>query len=158
MTDIAKKSFWGKGIWLAYGLFVVFILGIASFAAYQHFDLVESDYYEHGLKYQQQIDKTRLAIQQQKQPTITYSFDPLQISICFPNTDSPMTVTGTVLFFRPSAAGYDINQEIKLDEHGCQTILDKRLMTGYWRVKVDWIEAKQSYYYEQQLFVEKSGK
>lgn len=157
MTTTKNKSFWGKGIWLAYGSFVVFILAMVAFAAYQHFDLVESDYYEKGLQYQKQIDKSNRTTQQQKQPILSYSFDPLQVSLCFPTSEALQPVTGTILFFRPSAAAYDIKDSLKLNEQECQIVQDKRLIPGNWRVKIDWEENGQSYYYETQLLIEKSG-
>ncbi len=154
MTQQKPKSLWGKGVWIAYGTFVLFMLGIVAFAAYQHFDLVEPDYYEKGLEYQHRLDGSARTRTEQKQPVISFTSDLKQIQICFPHSEAADVMKGTILFFRPSTAAYDIRDSLTLDASGCQTIMDTRLMPGYWRVKIDWIENSQQYYYEQQLFLE----
>ena len=52
-----KGMGWGKGVWLIFGGFVVFILGCVAFASMQRFDLVTTDYYARQIAYQDQIEK-----------------------------------------------------------------------------------------------------
>ena len=51
-----KPSRWGLAVVLSTVGFVVFLLVLVVLASFQDFSLVESDYYQKGLKHQDRID------------------------------------------------------------------------------------------------------
>ena len=53
------KSNWGKGITILISGFVIFMLGLVGFASFQSFNLVETDYYQKEINYQDHIDKVK---------------------------------------------------------------------------------------------------
>lgn len=148
-----KGSFWGKGVWLIYGGFVVFILGCVAVVAVQHIDLVESDYYEKGLDYQKQINKIELG--NSMAPIVATSINDNSVLIDFSLSANKRDLKGTILFYRPSDAGLDFEVPLQLNKSGRQNVLDSRLRPGNWRLKITWQAGQESYYSEHQIFVPK---
>jgi hypothetical protein len=146
-----KGSFWGKGVWLIYGGFVVFILGCVAVVAMQHIDLVESDYYEKGLDYQKQIKRIELG--SREAPSVAINTNNKSIEIDFNPSVITTDFKGTILFFRPSDSRLDFEIPLKLETSGSQNVLDNRLKSGYWRIKITWQAGHESYYSEHQIFV-----
>lgn len=144
-------SLWGKGVWLLYGGFVAFILACVAIVAMQHIDLVESDYYEKGLDYQKQIKRIELG--SGEAPTVALNNDDESVLIGFNPSIIIPDFTGTILFFRPSDSRLDFEIPLKLDSSGSQKVLDNRLKSGYWRVKIAWQARQESYYSEHQIFM-----
>ena len=146
-----KGSFWGKGVWLIYGGFVLFVLGCVAVAAIQHIDLVESDYYEKGLDYQKQIKKIEMG--SREAPAVTALTDKMGIIVNFETAYITPDFKGTVLFFRPSDARLDFEIPLRLNKSGEQEITDTRLQNGFWRVKINWQTVGESYYSEYKIFI-----
>jgi hypothetical protein len=146
-----KESFWGKGVWILYGGFVLFILGCVAVVAVQHIDLVESDYYEKGLDYQKQIK--RIEMGSNEAPSVGTTLGNKGITINFNPEYISRDFKGKVLLFRPSDARLDFEIPLKLDSLGYQDIRDSRLQKGYWRVKISWQADGDSYYSEHQVFI-----
>lgn len=148
-----KESFWGKGVWLIYGGFVVFILGCVAVVAVQHIDLVESDYYEKGLDYQKQINRIELG--NRMAPVVELNISDNSVIVDFSLSANDNDLKGTILFYRPSDAGLDFEIPLKLDKSGRQGVLDSRLRAGNWMVKIAWQSGQDFYYSEHQIFKEK---
>jgi hypothetical protein len=147
-----KGGFWEIGIWFVYVGFVVFILGCVAFVAFRRTDLVEFDYYEKGLEYQRQIGKIQMG--RNERPQITYSQSRAMVTLVFPDSQISDSISGSILFFRPSDADEDFEIPIKLNSNNIQTVNDKRLGKGFWRVKINWQISDQKYYYENQINIE----
>lgn len=146
-----KRGIWGFGVWALYGAFVLFILSLAAWAATQRFDLVERDYYEKGLAYQTQIDGSRRALRD-GEPRLEYNRSARSVSLCLPLSGTPIS-EGEILFYRSSDARHDFKLTMSTDSLGCQTIADSRLIPGPWRVKCQWRFARESRYWEGELYV-----
>jgi hypothetical protein len=147
-----KGSFWEIGIWFVYVGFVVFILGCVAFVVFRRADLVEFDYYEKGLEYQRQIGKIQSGAKES--PQITYDQGRNMVTLVFPDSQISDSLSGSILFFRPSDASQDFEVAIKLNSYNIQTISDNRLGKGFWRAKINWQIGEQKYYYENQLYIE----
>ena len=155
MTDTnPKKSKWGIGIFALFGGFVLFILICVAFASMQSFDLVESDYYQKGIDYQQQIDRLNRTAASGETPTIGYDGTANAIVVAFQSTLILKKALGTVTLFRPSNAQWDRTIPLSLSSDGRQVILADSLAKGRWRVKVDWSVGDTSYYAEDFLDLE----
>lgn len=153
MSAPGKPSFWGKGIWMLYGGFVVFILTLVGWATAQRFDLVESDYYERGLAYQQRIDQVNQTKAAGQSPTAEFDKHDRALTVCFAVPPTRLE-RGTIHFFRPSDAQSDFTVPLVLDSTGCQRISDGRLQQGQWRLKYEWTAAGRPFYWEDVVFLE----
>jgi nitrogen fixation protein FixH len=149
-----KGMNWGKGVWLIFGGFVVFILGCVAFASMQRYDLVTPDYYAQQIDYQSQIDKNARTALLTEQPTIEFRNGDRTLSVAFPATFDPAQTAGTIHLFRPSNSSWDRTVPIALDAAGAQIIPAEKLVRGYWKVKVDWQSNGESYYFEQPIVIE----
>lgn len=146
-----RNSKWGIGIAALYGGFVLFILACVGYASLQHFDLVEPHYYEKTLAYQGQIDKLNRTAALAERPVISFSPMTQAVTIEFPAYQR--TVDGNLLFYRPSVAAMDFSVPLALDTLRTQTIMDRRLSSGYWRAKLTWTMNGDEYFVEQDLLV-----
>ena len=149
-----KKSKWGIGIFTLYGGFVLFILICVAFASMQSFDLVEPDYYQKGIDYQQQIDRLDRTAASGETPAIGYDATQNGIMVAFPSTVVPGEARGTITLFRPSNAQWDKTVPLNLDSEGKQVISAAALAKGRWRVKVNWTIGDSAYYAEDYMDLE----
>ena len=151
MTEKRKRLSWGVGIWILYGGFVLFILACVGFASMQSFDLVESNYYDKGIKYQGQIDKMERTRALAEQPAIRYD-NSGAIKIMFPESLVEAQLRGTIALYRPSNSRYD--KLIAIDGERQFDIIMHSLPTGLWKLKLDWRYNGQSYYNEETIIIE----
>ncbi|MCB2229620.1 FixH family protein [bacterium] len=154
MTEQKSGSSWGIGIWALYGGFVLFVLGMVLFASVQSMDLVESDYYMKGQKYQQQIDRVKRSQAMEHPLEASYDRAVDQIVLRFPEASSAGTVSGTVTLFRPSDADRDVTLPVQTDSDAKQYLPTQELAHGMWRLKVDWRWNERDYYLEKVIFIE----
>ena len=152
MNETKPRSRWGIGIAVLYGGFVLFILACVGYASLQHFDLVEPEYYERTLVYQQQIDKLSRTAALGERPTLTAEPDSGALILQFPQY--PSIATGVIRFYRPSGAGMDFSVSLALDQYNRQTIKDARLNAGFWRLKLDWHMDSCDFYIERDVMIE----
>ncbi|MEW6050397.1 MAG: FixH family protein [Candidatus Zixiibacteriota bacterium] len=152
MNETRPRSRWGIGIAALYGGFVLFVLACVGYASLQHFDLVEPEYYERTLVYQEQIDRQRRTNALAEQPSLAFESESRLLVLQFPAYSS--AVTGVIRFYRPSGAGMDFSLPLALDPTNRQTILDPRLIAGFWRMKLDWRMDSLDYYIERSVTVE----
>jgi len=150
-TTREKRSRWGIGVWLLYAGFVVFMLSLAAWAAMQRFDLVEQDYYEQSLTYQQRIEQSQRVLQGY-QPLLDYNHASQELSLCFDSLIVPDDA-GEILFYRTSDARRDFRVALHVGPDRCFHLSDRRLIPGYWRVKCLWVREGLERYWEGHVFV-----
>ncbi|MCE1190132.1 MAG: FixH family protein [Ignavibacteria bacterium] len=134
---------WGKSIALMIALFMVIWGGLLIFAFNQKVELVTPNYYEQELKYQQEIDRQKNTMHLQTEPSFSYENKALHIS--FPIKEVGNSISGSVIFYRPSDSGKDRTYKIAIDTSGLQHIPTTGLLPGLWKVKVNWQDGKQQF-------------
>jgi len=142
---------WPLGITLLFCSFVALIIGLIAFASSQDFSLVERDYYQKTLKYQQHIDQVSRSQTLDQQLTIELSMDKNSLSLIFPEDFTPARINGTVLLYRPSDPRLDRNIIINISNGNSQHIPVGALPRGLWYVKVDWQYGEDVYFDEQKV-------
>lgn len=152
MTSVHKGFSWGVGIWLLYGGFVVFILACVGFASMQSFDLVEDEYYERGVTYQNRIDKLQRTQDLVAKPVCAFTATSNAYVVTFPAPFDPDSISGTIMLYRPSNSRYDRSASIVLNSTRSMMVTMQGLPTGLWKAKLDWQYAGQTYYHEE-IFV-----
>ncbi len=153
-TKIMKLKFnWGTGIVIAMVVMVSGMLVLVSIALRQDYDLVDNDYYQKSINYQQHIEKVKNNEALPEKIKFLQSGDTLNLA--FPRLANSAEYIGTVHFYSPVEENRDLTVELKLDTSFVQTILLNKLETGRYQVKIDWNAGKMGYYHEQEIAVER---
>ncbi len=153
MTE--KKSSWGWGVAALYGGFVLFLLILVVYISFQRFEMVEGDYYNEGLKYQQHIDKVNRTMALDSSVVIRYSTSDRALDILFPSTFLPDSIRGTIQLYRPSNSLLDRSYPIDVSGDFRQIVDVDDLVPGLWKVKINWHYGADDYYSEKKIFVPK---
>lgn len=132
------KMNWGKGIVVAFALFITFILyfvfKVQSDQQYDH-EMVTEDYYKKEMGYQEQLDKSQNAHDLTNKVTIETKSEGLLIS--FPNDFDYAKIKGKVSLYRPSSQKLDFEIPISLSSSNL-LIPKTKLAGGRWDISIDW--------------------
>lgn len=145
------KFSWGTGILIFILLFVAGVIGFFIFSSRQVYYLVEEDYYEKEIRYQEQIDKMKNVQALHRQVSFIQGADTLLI--VFPDSIPPGSISGVLHIYRPSDSRMDRYVRLTPDTAGRQYIDISALTKGRFILKMDWIMEGKSYYKEESLIV-----
>lgn len=132
-------------------LFMSFIGYLVYRSFNQKIDLVADNYYEQEVKFQQQIDKTKNAIELGVAPEISVVAGGQKIT--FPEKQVNMPIEGSIYFFRASDDRMDFNVPVSLNEKGEQIIEQDKFSAGKYKVKIEWTCGGKSFYHEQYIVI-----
>lgn len=135
--------------------FVLFGTGMfvwACVAMRQNLDLVSSDYYDHEIRYQQQIDRQARTQPLQSDVKLAYDAARQTISIVLPAAHVAQAM-GSVVFYRPSDAKLDRVLKLSVNTTGEQTVDATALRAGLWKIRVQWTINGEEFYYEQRITI-----
>jgi len=145
------KFNWGTGIVLAMLIMVSGMIYLVSIAVRQDYDLVDKDYYQKSISYQQHIEKV------QKNDALTekikFELSEPSLKLTFPNLATFQEYTGEIHFYSPVAEKRDMTLKIKLDKEYIQIIDLENLEKGRYQVKIDWNVSGTGYYQEEEIAV-----
>lgn len=136
---------------LGFSLFAAGIIAMVSVSMTKNIDLVSDNYYEQGIKYQNQIDmKLNSAEFSDKIKTeikdsgllIEYSEDLIKGNF-----------SGEIKFYRSSDAKKDFKVNIETDEKGIQLIPVMNLDKGLWKVQFSFKKDNKNYFLEKSIFI-----
>ncbi len=143
------KFNWGTGVVIALLVMIAGMSYLVSIAVRQDFDLVDNDYYQKSITYQQHIEKVGNTAELEKKIVFELSADTLKLT--FPNLGNYQNFTGKIHFYSPVEARRDYSLEVKPDTAFSQTIELKNLEKGRYQVKIDWTANEVSYYQEEEI-------
>ena len=141
---------WGKKILLVYLLFVAGIVFMVMKAMNQNQDLVTNEYYEQELKYQQKIDECNRTDSIKNPVTALYIKDTFKI--VFSDYFSANDIKGNVLIYCPDDEKKDVKKEFVLSR-GNMAFAFPYNSKGFRHIKINWAINGQTYYKEQDLFI-----
>ena len=145
------KFNWGHGIALFYIVFAsVLIYFVVQSTQHDH-SLVVENYYEEDLKYQQHYEKLENSKGLKIDVTISHEPNSENIKIQFPKEKG--TVSGTILFYRPSDKSKDVKIKIEPDQNFEQSLPVSALSPGLWKLKVDWQAGGIPFYKEETVIL-----
>jgi len=146
------KFNWGTGIVLALIIMMSGMLYLVSIALRQDYDLVDKDYYQKSITYQDHIEKVRN--NEALSEKIRFELAPESLKLTFPNLANEQEYSGEIHFYSPVEAKRDLTVKIKPDSSYVQSIAITTLQEGRYEVKIDWMVGKVSYYQEEEIVVE----
>jgi len=145
------KFNWGTGIVIALIVMVGGMTFLVSIAVRQDYDLVDKDYYQKSVNYQQHIEKVNNTESLAQKILFIQSSDTLKLT--FPDLGSIQKYTGEIHFYSPVQEKRDMTIPVNPDQKRMQTIDLKKLEYGRYEVKVDWSANKVDYYQEAEISV-----
>lgn len=147
--NLKIKWNWGTGIAIFLGLFILSLIAFILFTLTIKYDLVESNYYDKDLKYQEQIDKSkRFALLKEKPKIQTKNGF---VFIDFPNSYKSDGLKGDILFYRPSDKNLDFKVKIDIANDTIQVIDISKKAKGIWILKFNWTMKDTAYYFEEEI-------
>ncbi|MBA4409224.1 MAG: FixH family protein [Bacteroidota bacterium] len=145
------KFNWGTGIVLAMIVMIGGFIFLVSIAVRQDYDLVDKDYYQKSIKYQEHIEKVQKTDALAEK--IKFELSEASLRLTFPNLATFQEYSGDIHFYSPVAEKRDMTLKIKLDKNYIQFIDLKNLEKGRYQVKIDWTANQVSYYQEEEISV-----
>lgn len=136
---------WGKGIVIAIVLFISYIMFMVVTMIRTSNDLVEENYYEEGVKFEQKIQ----AIKNSKaiKDDIKISVDNQFLSIEFPEiVRMDSVVNGVIHLYRPENGKLDKHFSFSKDAGNTQLISKEKIEEGYYNLLLSWKTADSEFY------------
>jgi len=146
-----SKNKWPLGITLTYSIFALALIGFAVFSSFNQVNLVSDNYYREGIEYQQQIDRAARASEKSSRISWKFLNSKKSLLLSFPKDSSSQSITGNIMFFRPSDAAQDEIIPLAVSTNNEQLVSLQNLTKGYWRLKVFWMKNEQEFYFEDKL-------
>ena len=143
------RNLWPLGI---IGAFVAIFIGLATvvvIAATHRDSLVNADYYEQELKFQDQIDSAARA--EKSGAKLLFDAAAGLMTITVPATQLAQNFAGTLTLDRPSDATLDRQFPLAPQTDGTQTLNISKLTAGLWLARVKWNAGGESYFIEQKI-------
>lgn len=147
----AKIFNWGTGIVLAMLVMIGGFIFLVSIAVRQDFDLVDKDYYQKSINYQQHINEVKNT--EALAEKIRYEQTADSLKIIFPKLANHGEYSGEIHFYSPVAEKRDETVKVKLNANFSQSIGLKSLKSGRYIVKINWGAGKLAYYEEREITV-----
>lgn len=139
---------WGSKIVIGLAAFMLFIIGVSIYMVSHDSDtLIDNDYYENSLSYDQVYDSKQNLINDNAKPNILLGKDTLTITFVTTNNQ------GKLIFKRPSDGGLD--REIPFATADRQFKLPiTTFVKGNWSLDISWENSKKSYLHSQSLYIQ----
>jgi nitrogen fixation protein FixH len=137
---------WGKGILITIIIFIAGTVVMMAIAMNSPSDLVMKNYYEKGIKYQEQIDRINRTNALSEKVNIEFTGKAVLIKI--PSMFQPEKIKGEVLFYRPSNAKEDLRFPFSVDSSNEMLISTGKLDKGFWKIQLNWSSDGTDYFNE----------
>jgi len=141
------KLNWGHKLVIFTVLFMIFILSMVFYISTQKVELVEDNYYEEGIRYQDVIDQS---VDASKMIEVTldankiFSFKPLA------KFDSLLC---KLSFYRPSSRSKDFSVTILFNDTTTSFYDAKNLENGPWKLTLSWEDKKGKHQLEKEYLL-----
>ncbi|MBI1930933.1 MAG: FixH family protein [Ignavibacteriales bacterium] len=137
------KVSWGVGITVSIIVFMLISVMFIYIAFNQDVNLVRDDYYEAEVKYNETMEKVKRTSALVDKLKISVIENNIQLQ--FPKISKSENIDGNILLYRPSERNKDLSITIRPDSNYLQTINTANMLSGMWKVKVDWTADSISY-------------
>lgn len=155
MKIFDRKNAWPAGLVIFFAIFISYIAGFIVFASSQRMDLVREDYYDQEIRFQQQIDRVQRTAPILAAASVDYDVNHSAVTVSLPAAVAAK-ISGTINFYRPSDASLDHEVKLSLDGRGAQTVNVRDFRAGLWKVRVQWRDEAQDYFFERPVVIKRS--
>lgn len=114
------KFNWGTGIVIALVVMITGMIVLVSIAVRQDYDLVDNDYYQKSINYEQHIEKVQNTSGLKEKILFEQTTDTLKLT--FPNLADFQEYSGEIHFYSPVEEKRDLTLNVKLDSTFSQSV------------------------------------
>ena len=147
MTTLVKKFNWGYGIAFVYTAFALGMLFLVYMCTTYKVDLVQPDYYNQELAYQQRIDQKSNTAALTQHLEIAYNRNAETVHVRLPEE-----LTGTqnmkLRFYRPDDSTLDKNLHQPVSTANDIVVSTNGMKAGLWRLEMSWTHGTKDYFQE----------
>jgi hypothetical protein len=138
---------WGTKIILGLASFMIFIIALVVMMFSSKKDaLVDSDYYEKGINYNQTYTSKEQTKNDHARPEVVINQDMLLLTF-------KEQAAGTVKLMRTADKNLDQSIPFKTNLNHQVILPSANLRKGSWRLIIDWNSAAKNYLYEQEITI-----
>ncbi len=145
------KISWGILVTLGFSLFAAGIIVMVAVSMTKNIDLVSDNYYEQGIKYQNQIDMNVNSVEYSDK--IKTELKDSELLIEYSEDLRKGNFSGEIKFYRSSDAKKDFKVNIETGEKGFQHIPVMNLDKGLWKVQFSFKRDNKNYFLEKSIFI-----
>jgi len=145
------KFSWGVGLTVFIILFLLIKLGIVYYTTTVDVHLVDDNYYEKELAYQQKIDNTKRANNLSENLKINAKKNIIKFT--FPKLFDFKKISGTIYMYNPTDENMDKKINVKLSNGYELLVPTNNMKKGYWKAEVNWKVGDTLFYTEKRLMV-----
>ena len=149
----AKRSAWPYAIAAYFALAITGIVIFITWAVKQNMELVRSDYYEHEILFQKQIDAAIRTKGLGPEVVVKTLPEMHRISIKIPAGHVNNTLEGRAHLYRPNDSRMDQHHALAPAAAGEQVISTEGLAPGLWRLRLEWTANGAAYLHEEPLIL-----
>ncbi len=147
----STRNLWPFGIIAAFVLFFAGMATVVVIAATHREHLVNDNYYEQELKFQNQIDGGSRA--KKSGASIVYDSASDSVVITLPAAQLAQKFSGTIELYRPSEPKLDREFLLEPKADGTHRLNVSKLVAGLWLVRVKWVAGGEDYFLEQKITI-----
>lgn len=140
---------WGHKLVFFMVLFMLFIISMVVFISRQKVELVDANYYERGINYQQELNK--YALTEGKDYTWRYESGAKQFHLRISEFSDTKVM---VRFYRPSDSKLDFETTLPISANGDFSFSTKEMVAGLWKVVGEWQMKGKQVAFEKELFIQ----
>lgn len=145
------RNLWPYGIITAFVLFASGIASVIIIAVTHRESLVNENYYEQEIQFQNHIDGAARA--QRAGAAVDFNTATGRVTVSLPAAQVGSTLSGHIELYRPSAAGLDRQIQLQPDARGVQSLDVAGLTAGLWVVRVAWNAGGQDYFLDRKIVI-----
>lgn len=127
------KLNWGHKLVFFTVAFMLFIIAMVYKISTQKVELVDENYYENGIRYQEEINKYNAS--RDTKHVIDFSLTTHELTF---QTLAKNTISGEMHFYRPSDSKLDFVKSFSVDSIGKHVFSTAALKKGPWKVTYEW--------------------
>ena len=143
---------WGHKLTIFIILFLVVMLGMVFYATMQTNEMIDDNYYQKELEYQDVIDAKQNLINISTNNLISQTF--LEVVITLPPGTFEKLEKGNIELLRNDSKANDVQLEIEPNGSNRRTIPKSSLLKGMYKSRIKWTNDGKEFYKEESVFVE----
>lgn len=143
---------WGHKLTIFIILFLVVMLGMVFYATMQTNEMIDDNYYQKELEYQDVIDAKQNLVNISTNNLISQTF--LEVVITLPPGTFEKLEKGNIELLRNDSKANDVQLEIEPNGSNRRTIPKSSLLKGMYKSRIKWTNDGKEFYKEESVFVE----
>ena len=144
---------WGHKILIVIIVFLVAMLGMVFYASMQTNEMVDENYYQKEMTYQNVINAKQNLLNVSSDNVVSQTM--MEVVITLPIGTFEKLEKGHIELMRNDAATKDVHQDIQAHGNNRYVIPKSDLTKGMYKARVSWASDGVEYYKEESVFVEK---